>query len=166
MCESVNTQVKKPIEIMKKNTTNEIATVKTTNAIATIENKTNAIVTTENNEKTNATLTHDIIMNTYTKYGISCNHDTSGYCGIDNGKNNTIIFSPNYKVKQTNIYCNETVYNTLKTLKYENTELCDKSNTSSKTIPYTIICKSVNDFEKMVEKLKNEVQVRLIQTMI
>ena len=162
MCESVNTQVKKPIKIMKKNTTNEIATIK--NEVVTT-NK-NEVVKKSNNEKTNATLTHDIIMNTYTKYGICCNHDTSGYCGIDNGKNTTIIFSPNYKVKQTNIYCNETVYNTLKTLKYENTELCDKSNTSSKTIPYTIICKSVNDFEKMVKTLKNEVQVRLIQTMI
>ena len=148
---------------MSKTTTNTNATVNTTNAITTIKNE---VVKKSNNEKTNATLTHDIIMNTYTKYGICCNHDTSGYCGIDNGKNTTIIFSPNYKVKQTNIYCNETVYNTLKTLKYENTELCDKSNTSSKTIPYTIICKSVNDFEKMVKTLKNEVQVRLIQTMI
>ena len=146
---------------MKKNNTTNVTT---NNAIATTEN--NAIATTENNEKTNATLTHDIIMNTYTKYGICCNHDTSDYCGIDNGKNNTIIFSPNFKIKQTNIYCNETVYNTLKTLKYENTELCDKSNISSRTIPYKIICKSVNDFDKMVKTLKNEVQVRLIQKMI
>ena len=152
---------------MSKNTTNAT----TNNAIATIKNEVittnkNEVVKKSNNEKTNATLTHDIIMNTYTKYGICCNHDTSDYCGIDNGKNNTIIFSPNYKVKQTNIYCNETVYNTLKTLKFENTELCDKSNISSRTIPYKIICKSVNDFDKMVAKLKNEVQVRLIQTMI
>lgn len=148
---------------MSKTKTNTNATMNTTNEIATIKNE---MVKKSNNEKTNATLTHDIIMNTYTKYGINCTHDTSGYCGIDNGKNTTIIFSPNYKIKQTNIYCNETVYNTLKTLKYENTELCDKTNTSSKTIPYTIICKSVSDFEKMVKTLKNEVQVRLIQTMI
>ena len=146
---------------MKKNTTN--ATTNNENAIATIKNE---VVKKSNNEKTNATLTHDIIMNTYTKYGISCTHDVSGYCGVDNGKNNTIIFSPNYKVKQTNIYCNETVYNTLKTLKYENTELCDKSNISSRTIPYKIICKSVRKKKKMVKTLKNEVQVRLIQTMI
>lgn len=146
-----------------KTNTNANATMNTTNEIATIKNE---MVKKSNNEKTNATLTHDIIMNTYTKYGINCTHDTSGYCGIDNGKNTTIIFSPNYKIKQTNIYCNEIVYNTLKTLKYENTELCDKTNTSSTTIPYTIICKSVNDFEKMVKTLKNEVQVRLIQTMI
>ena len=141
---------------MKKNTTN-------VNAIATIKNE---VVKKSNNEKTNATLTHNIIMNTYTKYGINCTHDVSGYCGVDNGKNNTIIFSPNYKVKQTNIYCNETVYNTLKTLKYENTELCDKSNISSRTIPYKIICKSVNDFDKMVKTIKNNIQVRLIQTML
>ena len=149
---------------MKKNTTN-------VNAIATIKNEVvttnkNEVVKKSNNEKTNATLTHNIIMNTYTKYGINCTHDVSGYCGVDNGKNNTIIFSPNYKVKQTNIYCNETVYNTLKTLKYENTELCDKSNISSRTIPYKIICKSVNDFDKMVKTIKNNIQVRLIQTML
>ena len=51
MCESVNTQVKKPIKIMKKNTTNEITTVN--NAIATTE----TAIAISNSEKSNKWIT-------------------------------------------------------------------------------------------------------------
>ena len=90
---------------MKKNTTNEIATVNTTNAIATTENKTNAIATTENNEKTNKILS----LNEVELLFVECNvkpkftdHKLYVGCGT---KSNT--FSVNAKKTKYNIYCNE-----------------------------------------------------------
>lgn len=130
--------------------------------IATVNNTT--IATVKNSEKTNTVLTHESILNAYIDNNINCTHDTSGYCGVDNGKNNTIVFSPNYKKTQTNIYCSELVYNTLKTIKFENTTLCENSNITSKTIPYTIICKSQLDFNEMLKSLVSNNLVRLLPT--
>lgn len=142
---------------MKK--TNAIATVNTT-AIATTENTT----TVANSKKVNATFDRATLLSIYAKCGANCTHDTREYSSLDNGANNTIVFSPNYKKTKFNIYCNENVFNTLKTLHLTDTVFDGNTNTNSRTIPYTIFCKSVDDMKKMVEKLVTEKMVRLLPT--
>ena len=95
---------------MKKNTTNEIATV----------NKTNAIVTTENNEKTNKILS----LGEVEKLFVECNvkpkftdHKLYVGCGT---KSNT--FSVNAKQTKYNIYCNDDNYALISALNFNNTK--------------------------------------------
>ena len=96
---------------MKKNTTNEIATVTTTNAIATTENTTNAIATTNNSEKINKLLSLDelkkFVTNELVKVEkpnklIFCN---GSYVGITD-------FSANIKTRDKKyiVYCNNDNY--------------------------------------------------------
>ena len=136
---------------------------KKTNATA-IETATAIEVATANNEKVNAKFDRTTLMKLYVACGANCTHDTAQYGSLDNGSNNTIIFSPNYKKTRFNIYCNENVFNTLKTLKLTDTVFDGQTNTSSKTIPFTILCKSVDDMKTMVQKLVNEKMVRLLPT--
>ena len=142
---------------MKK--TNAIETVNTT-AIATTETTT-AVA---NSKKVNATFDRATLLSIYAKCGANCTHDTREYSSLDNGTNNTIVFSPNYKKTKFNIYCSENVFNTLKTLRLTDTVFDGNTNTNSRTIPYTIFCKSVDDMKKMVEKLVTEKMVRLLPT--
>lgn len=146
---------------MKK--TNAIATVNTTaTAIAATENTTSVAVA--NSKKVNVAFDRTTLLNIYAKCGANCTHDTREYSSLDNGSNNTIVFSPNYKKTKFNIYCSENVFNTLKTLKLADTVFDGNTNTNSRTIPYTIFCKSVDDMKKMVEKLVTEKMVRLLPT--
>ena len=147
--------------------TNTTATVNTTaTEVATVETNTTAIETkvVSNSEKTNVKFDRVTLMKLYVACGANCTHDTAQYGSLDNGSNNTIIFSPNYKKTRFNIYCSENVFNTLKTLKLTDTVFDGQTNTSSKTIPYTILCKSVDDMKTMVQKLVNEKMVRLLPT--
>ena len=147
--------------------TNTTATVNTTaTEVATIETTATAIETkvVSNSEKTNVKFDRVTLMKLYVACGANCTHDTAQYGSLDNGSNNTIIFSPNYKKTRFNIYCSENVFNTLKTLKLTDTVFDGQTNTSSKTIPYTILCKSVDDMKTMVQKLVNEKMVRLLPT--
>ena len=121
-------------------------------------------VATANNEKTNVKFNRETLMQLYVSCGANCTHDTAQYGSLDNGSNNTIIFSPNYKKTRFNIYCNENVFNTLKTLKLTDTVFDGQTNTSSKTIPFTILCKSVDDMKTMIKKLVDEKLVRLLPT--
>lgn len=164
MCESVKHTLIKPKNNMKK--TNAIATVNATaTAIETATEVATAIETaTANNEKTNAKFDRNTLMKLYVSCGANCTHDTANYGSLDNGSNNTIIFSPNYKKTRFNIYCNENVFNTLKTLKLTDTVFDGQTNTSSKTIPFTILCKSVDDMKVMIKKLVDEKLVRLLPT--
>ena len=142
----------------------EVATVETNaTAVATVETNATAVAT-ANNEKTNVKFNRETLMKLYISCGANCTHDTAQYGSLDNGSNNTIIFSPNYKKTRFNIYCNENVFNTLKTLKLTETVFDGETNTSSKTIPYTILCKSVDDMKTMVKKLVDEKLVRLLPT--
>ena len=139
--------------------------IETVNATATAIETTTAIETaTANNEKTNAKFDRTTLMKLYVSCGANCTHDTAQYGSLDNGSNNTIIFSPNYKKTRFNIYCNENVFNTLKTLKLNDTVFDGETNTSSKTIPFTILCKSVDDMKTMIKKLVDEKLVRLLPT--
>ena len=149
------------------NKTNKNATVNTTaTEVATIETTATAIETkvVSNSEKTNVKFDRTTLMKLYVSCGANCTHDTAQYGSLDNGSNNTIIFSPNYKKTRFNIYCSENVFNTLKTLKLTDTVFDGETNTSSKTIPFTILCKSVDDMKKMIKKLVDEKMVRLLPT--
>lgn len=145
--------------------------MKKTNAIATVNATANEVATatatevaTANNEKINVKFDRNTLMKLYVSCGANCTHDTAQYGSLDNGSNNTIIFSPNYKKTRFNIYCNENVFNTLKTLKLTDTVFDGQTNTSSKTIPFTILCKSVDDMKTMIKKLVDEKLVRLLPT--
>lgn len=140
-------------------TATEVATIETTATATAIETK-----VVSNSEKTNVKFDRTTLMKLYVACGANCTHDTAQYGSLDNGSNNTIIFSPNYKKTRFNIYCSENVFNTLKTLKLTDTVFDGETNTSSKTIPYTILCKSVDDMKTMVQKLVNEKMVRLLPT--
>lgn len=153
---------------MKKTNTNVTAN---TTAIATVETTATEVATatatevaTANNEKINVKFDRATLMKLYVSCGANCTHDTAQYGSLDNGSNNTIIFSPNYKKTRFNIYCNENVFNTLKTLKLNDTIFDGQTNTSSKTIPFTILCKSVDDMKIMIKKLVDEKLVRLLPT--
>ena len=164
MCESVNTQVKKPIEIMKKNTTNAIATVNTTNAIATTEteNKTNAIATTENNEKTNKILS----LNEVELLFVECNvkpkftdHKLYVGCGT---KSNT--FSVNTKQTKYNIYCNDDNFSLINALKLKNVKCVKNGNSTDTVRPNYIECKSTNELKTMLKTiLQNNNKIALVQ---
>lgn len=143
------------------------ATVNTTaTEVATVETNATAIETkvVSNSEKTNVKFDRTTLMKLYVSCGANCTHDTAQYGSLDNGSNNTIIFSPNYKKTRFNIYCSENVFNTLKTLKLTDTVFDGQTNTSSKTIPFTILCKSVDDMKTMIKKLVDEKMVRLLPT--
>ena len=164
MCESVNTQVKKPIEIMKKNTTNAIATVNTTNAIATTEteNKTNAIATTENNEKTNKILS----LNEVELLFVECNvkpkftdHKLYVGCGT---KSNT--FSVNTKQTKYNIYCNDDNFSLINALKLKNVKCVKNGNSTDTVRPNYIECKSTNELKTMLKTvLQNNDKIALVK---
>ena len=143
------------------------ATANTTaTEVATIETTATAIETkvVSNSEKTNVKFDRVTLMKLYVACGANCTHDTAQYGSLDNGSNNTIIFSPNYKKTRFNIYCNENVFNTLKTLQLTDTVFDGETNTSSKTIPFTILCKSIDDMKTMIKKLVDEKMVRLLPT--
>ena len=143
------------------------ATANTTaTEVATIETTATAIETkvVSNSEKTNVKFDRVTLMKLYVACGANCTHDTELYGSLDNGSNNTIIFSPNYKKTRFNIYCNENVFNTLKTLQLTDTVFDGETNTSSKTIPFTILCKSIDDMKTMIKKLVDEKMVRLLPT--
>ena len=146
---------------MSKKTT----AIETVNATATeVATATANEVATANNEKINVKFDRNTLMKLYVACGANCTHDTAQYGSLDNGSNNTIIFSPNYKKTRFNFYCNENVFNTLKTLKLTDTVFDGQTNTSSKTIPFTILCKSVDDMKTMIKKLVDEKLVRLLPT--
>lgn len=125
---------------------------------------TTATNTTKNNVAVDELLTRVNILNSYIEHGICCTHDTSGYCGIDNGRNNTIVFSPNYKKTLTNIYCSDTVFDILSKCEFVNSQCTRNSNSVSNTIPNTIVCKSLNDFKLMLTMLVNHKLVRMLPT--
>ena len=161
MCESVNTQVKKPIKIMKKNTTNAIATTNNENAIATV-NTTNAIATTENNEKTNKILS----LNEVELLFVECNvkpkftdHKLYVGCGT---KSNT--FSVNTKQTKYNIYCNDDNFSLINALKLKNVKCVKNGNSTDTVRPNYIECKSTNELKTMLKTiLQNNNKIALVQ---
>ena len=146
---------------MKKNTTNEIATVNTTNEIATV-NTTNEIATTNNSEKTNKILSLDEV----TKLFVECNvkpkftdHKLYVGCGT---KSNT--FSVNAKKTKYNIYCNDDNFSLINALKLKNVKCVKNGNSTDTVRPNYIECKSTDELKKMLQVvLKNNDKIALVK---
>ena len=161
---------------MKKNTTNEIATIKnevvttknTTNEIATIKNEvvttkntTNEIATT-NNEKTNKILS----LNEVELLFVECNvkpkftdHKLYVGCGT---KSNT--FSVNAKKTKYNIYCNDDNFSLISSLKLKNVKCVKNGNSTDTVRPNYIECKSTNELKTMLNTiLQNNNKIALLQ---
>ena len=157
MCESVNTQVKKPIKIMKKNTNkNEITTVNTTNEIATVN------TTNENNEKTNKVLPLNEIKSLFVECGITPKYtDNTNYVGCGT-KSNT--FSVNAKKTKYNIYCNDDNFSLITALKLKNVKCVKNGNSTDTVRPNYIECKSTNELKTMLKTvLQNNNKIALVK---
>ena len=137
---------------MKKNTTNEIATVNTTNEIAT----------TNNSEKTNKILSLDEV----TKLFVECNikpkftdHKLYVGCGT---KSNT--FSVNAKKTKYNIYCDDDNFSLINALKLKNIKCVKNGNSTDTTRPHYIECNSTNDLKTMLKTvLQNNDKIALVK---
>ena len=138
--------------MMSKNTNkNEIATVNTTNAIATT-----------NNEKTNKILSLDEV----TKLFVDCNvkpkftdHKLYVGCGT---KSNT--FSVNAKKTKYNIYCNDDNFSLINALKLKNVKCVKNGNSTDTTRPNYIECKSTNELKTMLKTvLQNNDKIALVK---
>ena len=146
---------------MKKNNTTN-ATTNNENAIAIIENKTNAIATTENNEKTNKILSLDEV----SKLFIECNvkpkftdHKLYVGCGT---KSNT--FSVNAKKTKYNIYCNADNFSLINTLTLKNVKCVKNGNSTDTTRPHYIECTSTEVLKKMLQiVLQNNDKIALVK---
>ena len=149
---------------MNKNTTNATtnATTNNANAITTIKNKTNAIATTENNEKTNKILS----LNEVELLFVECNvkpkftdHKLYVGCGT---KSNT--FSVNAKKTKYNIYCNDDNFSLINSLKLKNVKCVKNGNSTDTVRPNYIECKSTNELKTMLNTiLQNNNKIALLQ---
>ena len=144
---------------MKKNTTNEIATVNTTNAIATTET---AIATTENNEKTNKILSLTEVESLFVECNVKpkfTDHKLYVGCGT---KSNT--FSVNAKQTKYNIYCNDDNFVLINALKLKNVKCVKNGNSTDTVRPNYIECKSTNELKTMLKTiLQNNNKIALVQ---
>ena len=148
---------------MSKNTNkNEIATVNTTNAIATTENNANAIATTENNEKTNKILSLNEVESLFVECNVKpkfTDHKLYVGCGT---KSNT--FSVNAKKTKYNIYCNDDNFALINALKLKNIKCVKNGNSTDTVRPNYIECKSTNELKTMLKTiLQNNNKIALVQ---
>ena len=146
---------------MSKNTNkNEIATVN--NAIATIENKTNAIATTENNEKTNKILSLTEVESLFVECNVKpkfTDHKLYVGCGT---RSNT--FSVNAKKTKYNIYCNDDNFKLINALKLKNIKCVKNGNSTDTTRPNYIECVSTDDLKTMLKTvLQNNDKIALVK---
>ena len=137
---------------MKKNTTNEIATVNTTNEIAT----------TNNSEKTNKILSLNEVESLFVECNVKpkfTDHKLYVGCGT---KSNT--FSVNAKQKKYNIYCNDDNYALISALNFNNTKCVKNGNSTDTTRPNYIECKSTNELKTMLKTiLQNNDKIALVK---
>ena len=132
---------------MKKNTTNEIATVNTTN---------------ENNEKTNKVLPLNEIKSLFVECGITPKYtDNTNYVGCGT-KSNT--FSVNAKQTKYNIYCNDDNFSLITALKLKNVKCVKNGNSTDTVRPNYIECKSTNELKTMLKTvLQNNDKIALVK---
>ena len=139
---------------MKKNTTNEIATVNTTNEIATV-NTTNEIATTEtaiaisNNEKIDKVFTISSIKQLFIECGVTPKFsDSTHYVGCGTRSN---TFSVNTHKKSCSIYCSNDVFNLFDTKKFKQCDFVRGGNSVDKTRPNYIGCNSIDDLKSLLK---------------
>lgn len=132
---------------------NEITTVNTTNAIATVK---------PNSEKTNKVLSLDEVKKLFVECGITPKYtDNTNYIGCGT-KSNT--FSVNVKKTKYNIYCNNDNFTLVSALKLKNTLCVANGNSVDKTRPNYIECKSTNELKSMLKVvLQNNSKIALVK---
>ena len=146
MCESVNTQVKKPIEIMKKNNTTNATT---NNAIAIIENKTNSIAKVNNVEKVDKVFTVSSVKQLFIECGVTPKFsDSTHYVGCGTRAN---TFSVNTHKKSCSIYCSNDVFNLFDTKNFKQCDFVRGGNSVDKTRPNYIGCNSIDDLKSLLK---------------
>ena len=138
---------------MKKNTTNEIATVNTTNEIATVKS---------NSEKTNKILSLNEVESLFVECNVKpkfTDHKLYVGCGT---KSNT--FSVNAKKTKYNIYCDDDNYALISALNFNNTKCIKNGNSTDTVRPNYIECKSTDELKTMLKTiLQNNNKIALVQ---
>lgn len=74
--------------------------------------------------------------------------DNTHYVGCGTRAN---VFSVNALKTKYNIYCSDTIFDVLSKSKYDDVEFFDGANSTDKTRPNTIECKSTQSLEKLVK---------------
>ena len=131
-------------------------------AFNTLLSKTNAIVTTENNEKTNKILSLNEVESLFVECNVKpkfTDHKLYVGCGT---KSNT--FSVNAKQKKYNIYCNDDNYALISALNLNNTKCIKNGNSTDTTRPHYIECTSTAVLKKMLQiVLQNNDKIALVK---
>lgn len=76
--------------------------------------------------------------------------DTTHYVGTGTRAN---VFSVNALKTKYNIYCSNDIFDTLSSNKYDGVEFLVGANSSDKTRPNTIECKSTQSLEKLIKSV-------------
>lgn len=123
---------------MKKNTTNEIATVN------------NATVTTVNNvEKIDKVFTVSNVKQLFIECGVTPKFsDSTHYVGCGTRAN---TFSVNTHKKSCSIYCSNDVFNLFDTKKFKQCDFVRNGNSVDKTRPNYIGCNSIDDLKSLLK---------------
>ena len=138
---------------MKKNTTNEIATVNTTTEIATTEiatvNTTNEIATVNNVEKVDKVFTVSSVKQLFIECGVTPKFsDSTHYVGCGTRAN---TFSVNTHKKSCSIYCSNDVFNLFDTKNFKQCDFVRGGNLIDKTRPNYIGCNSIDDLKSLLK---------------
>ena len=124
---------------MKKNTTNEIATVNTTNEIATVNNV----------EKVDKVFTVSSVKQLFIECGVTPKFsDSTHYVGCGTRAN---TFSVNTHKKSCSIYCSTDVFNLFDTKKFKQCDFVRGGNSVDKTRPNYIGCNSIDDLKSLLK---------------
>ena len=122
----------------------------TVNAIATTENKTNAIATvSSNSEKTDKVFTVNSVKQLFIECGVTPKFsDSKHYVGCGTRSN---TFSVNTHKKSCSIYCSNDVFNLFDTKKFKQCDFVRGGNSVDKTRPNYIGCNSINDLKSLLK---------------
>lgn len=110
---------------------------------------------TKNNEKVNATFSHDVIKSIFNDCNVMMKYDTDIYIGACGTAKKVNMFSINFKKSLCNIYCNDESFNCIQSLQLTATELFNNANITDKTRPNKITTKSIDDIKSMLTALVN-----------
>ena len=108
-----------------------------------------------NATKTNATVNEILTVSQVNELFVKNNllpkfTDTTHYVGCGTRAN---VFSVNALKTKYNIYCSNDVFDVLSKSKYDDVECIANGNSSDKTRPNTIECKSTQSLEKLIKSV-------------
>ena len=106
-----------------------------------------------NATKTNATVNEMLSVSQVNELFVKNNllpkfTDTTHYVGCGTRSN---VFSVNALKTKYNIYCSDKVFEVLSSEKFNDVEFIANNNSSDKTRPHTIECKSTQSLEKLIK---------------